>query len=212
MKVLPNRLSTSPEFWAIWVIAAVTMITAALTEGEALWAQQGAAVDVSLTDFKIDPSAGAEVAGEVTFVVQNQGGIEHEFFVVRSELAPDALPLAQDGSQVDESQLDAVTKIEPFSSGETRTVTADLSSGNYLLLCNIPDHYQLGMRVAFAVTAPEPPGPAEKIAASASGTTPRGDGSGLPAAAWVGLALASVLAVWLILVSFPYIFPKPPRR
>ncbi len=212
MRDLPSRVSSSLGFRAIWAIAAAMVITAALTESEPLSAHQGAAVAVRLSDFNVDPGAGAEVAGEVAFVVRNQGGTEHEFVVVRTELAPDALPLAQDGSQVDESQLDVVAKIEPFGSGETRTVTANLSPGNYVLLCNIPGHYQLGMRVAFTVTAPQPPAPAEEFAASTSGRTPGGDGGGLPAGAWVGLALASVLAVLLILLSFPYILPRPPRR
>jgi len=35
--------------------------------------------------------------------------------------------------------------------GETKTFTVDLAPGNYVLICNQPAHYQLGMHIAFVV-------------------------------------------------------------
>ena len=98
-------------------------------------AQQGEPLAVSLSDFMIEPARTTEVAGAVTFAVHNDGGVEHEFLVVRTDLAPDALPLA--AGEVDESQVEVVARIEPFGSGETRSLTVDLTPSTYLLLCNV---------------------------------------------------------------------------
>ena len=79
----------------------------------------------------------------------NDGALEHEFVVVRSDLAVDALPQA--GGAVDESQIEVVGRIEQWPGGETKEATFSLTAGSYVLICNIPGHYQLGMRAAFRV-------------------------------------------------------------
>jgi len=78
--------------------------------------------------------------------------------VFATDLAPDALPTAPDGS-VDETGegVELIDEIEDIPVGETQSVTVELESGNYVLICNIWDedeqeaHYQEGMRVAFTV-------------------------------------------------------------
>ena len=78
--------------------------------------------------------------------------------VFRSDLAPDALPTAEDGS-VDEAGegVELQDEIEDIAVGDTQSVTIDLAAGDYVLICNIYDeaeqeaHYQEGMRVAFTV-------------------------------------------------------------
>ncbi|HJM89600.1 MAG TPA: c-type cytochrome [Dehalococcoidia bacterium] len=108
----------------------------------------GPASEFAMTEFAIDGVAIAE-AGAVTFRVANDGAIAHEFAVYRSDAAVDALPQA--GGMVDESQVDVVGRIDQYAGGETREATFDLSAGNYLLVCNLPAHYQLGMTAAFTV-------------------------------------------------------------
>ena len=83
-----------------------------------------------------------------------------EFAVFKTDLAPDALPTAQDGS-VDETGegVELIDELEDIAVGDTPTLTADLAAGNYVFICNIVEqeggetisHYQQGMRVAFTV-------------------------------------------------------------
>jgi uncharacterized cupredoxin-like copper-binding protein len=116
-------------------------------------------VDVTLLEFAFIPSSSSARAGDVTFNVTNEGPDDvHEFVVFRSDLAPDALPTAEDGS-VDEAGdgVELQDEIEDIAVGDTQSVTIDLAAGDYVLICNIYDaqeqeaHSQEGMRVGFSV-------------------------------------------------------------
>ncbi len=106
-------------------------------------------VDVGLTEFAVNPAQDAAGAGTLTFSVVNDGTIFHNFRVIKTDLAPDALPTAN--AQADESQLDVVASIPEFNAGEMEQVSVDLDPGSYVLICNIAGHYDLGMRAAFTV-------------------------------------------------------------
>ena len=112
-------------------------------------ADQETQVDVTRADFSVTPSVESVPAGTVKFVVRNTGAIDHTFRLIKTDLAPDALPT--DAGLADESQLDVIASIEDFGPGESRDVSADLEPGSYVLICNFVDHYQSGMTVAFTV-------------------------------------------------------------
>jgi uncharacterized cupredoxin-like copper-binding protein len=107
-------------------------------------------IDVTLSDFAIALSE-SEAHGDdaIEFVVANEGGTPHNFVVVKTDLAADALPV--EGGTVDEGQVDVVGRIDQYGGGETQTASLDLDAGSYVLICNIPGHYQLGMTIAFTV-------------------------------------------------------------
>lgn len=112
-------------------------------------------VGVDLAEFSVTAGADTVEAGAITFEINNAGAFPHEFVVIRTDLAPDALP-ATDG-EADEAQLDVVGKVDPFASGESQTLTVDLTAGSYALICNVkgdgfPGHYGNGMFTAFTVT------------------------------------------------------------
>jgi uncharacterized cupredoxin-like copper-binding protein len=109
----------------------------------------GTMISATLSEWAVAPETSSVDAGEVTFVVSNEGSIDHEFLIIRSDEAPDALPV--DSGQVPEDDIDVVDEIEPFSAGATEEITVDLPAGNYLLICNIAGHYEAGMRTAFTV-------------------------------------------------------------
>ena len=88
-------------------------------------------------------------ADGVTFRVANDGAVLHNFVVIRTDAAADALPVA--GAAVDEGAVDVVGRIDDLFGGDTRDATVTLTPGNYVLICNIPGHYQLGMTAAFTV-------------------------------------------------------------
>jgi uncharacterized cupredoxin-like copper-binding protein len=97
----------------------------------------------------------------VTFTVNNTGPEDtHEFVVFKTDLAPDALPTAPDGSVDEEGEgVQLVDEIEDIAVGDTPTLTVTLDAGSYVLICNIVEdegdeaivHYQQGMRTAFTV-------------------------------------------------------------
>ncbi len=109
-------------------------------------------VGVGLVEFAVNPAQDAADAGTLTFNVSNDGTQVHTFRVIKTDLAPDALPTA--ANQVDEAQVDVVASIPEFSAGDTQEVSVDLEAGSYVLICNVPGHYDLGMRTAFTVEEP----------------------------------------------------------
>ena len=116
---------------------------------EAPTPSDGPAVEASMTEFAIVADASADANG-VTFRVANDGAIAHEFVVVKSDLAATELPQA--AGVADESQFEVVGRIDQWlGGGEVREATFNLTPGKYLLICNLPGHYQLGMVAAFTV-------------------------------------------------------------
>lgn len=119
-------------------------------------------VHVALDDdpaFAIAAEPDTTPAGSVTFNVENVGTALHNFQLVQTELAPDALPYDSATFKVDESQLDVIESVDDFPSGETQTVTADLEPGAYVIFCNVAAHYEQGMHTAFTVGPPGGGGP-----------------------------------------------------
>ncbi len=111
------------------------------------------AVDVSLTEFELTADPTSVPGEQIAFTVTNDGVTIHNFRLVATDLAPDALPL--DSLGVDESQFDEVGGFSgALQPGDSLVASEDLAPGNYVLFCNVPTHYQLGMFTSFEVTAP----------------------------------------------------------
>ncbi len=108
-------------------------------------------VDVSLTEFVLESSVDSVSAGSVTFNVSSNGAIFHNFRVVETDLAPDGLPTDDATFGVDESQVNIVGSTADLDPGDTEELTVELEAGSYVLICNIPTHYDLDMRIAFSV-------------------------------------------------------------
>jgi uncharacterized cupredoxin-like copper-binding protein len=108
-------------------------------------------VKVSLKEFSVTLDSPSVSSGAVEFDVTNDGAAPHNFRVIKTELAPDQLPTS--GSAVDESQVNVVARSAGnfIAAGATDPVSANLTSGNYVLICNVPTHYQSAMRIAFTV-------------------------------------------------------------
>jgi uncharacterized cupredoxin-like copper-binding protein len=152
-----HRLRISVMLLAIGALAA-----ACATAGGSASATNGASggattVDVSLQEFSITADPATTPAGEVTFHVTNDGPAEvHEVVIIKTDLAPDALPTAEDGS-VDEAGegVEAIDEIEDIPVGESQDLTVTLDAASYVLICNIVEggvvHYAVGMRTGFTV-------------------------------------------------------------
>ena len=120
----------------------------------------GAEVDVVLSEFVVEPAEDSIEAGEVTFVIENQGGETHEFVVVEAASADD-LPVDDDDA-FDEDEFgedNVLGEVEDIEAGDTAELTLDLEAGDYVLLCNIVEeedgeaesHFAEGMHATFTV-------------------------------------------------------------
>jgi hypothetical protein len=106
-------------------------------------------VEVIVNEWSVSANRGAVEAGAVQFTVKNQGTVDHQFIVVRTDDPVEELPVV-DGNVALE-QVDVVADVSPFQPGHERNLDASLVPGDYVLLCNVPGHYAGGMRTLFAV-------------------------------------------------------------
>ena len=105
-------------------------------------------VKVQLKEFKVLPSPLTAKRGVVSFSVRNTGKVDHELVVLKTKLAPSKLPV-KGGKAIETGR---VGKVGPVKPGTSRTLNLTLAAGKYVLLCNLPGHYQAGQRIGFAVT------------------------------------------------------------
>ncbi len=109
-------------------------------------------VDVTLAEWRVSADPLTVGAGDVTFNTTNEGGLPHELVVLKTTLGASRLPV--ESAKVDEAAAGLVIgEIEPadLPAGGKASATFNLEAGTYVLLCNIPAHYEQGMRVAFVV-------------------------------------------------------------
>jgi uncharacterized cupredoxin-like copper-binding protein len=116
-------------------------------------------LQVTLKEWSVETSKQQVKPGPVTFQVSNQGTMQHDFVVIKSDLPPDGLPV-NDTGLVSESQVNTVSHMVPFAAGSTQSLTLDLTPGKYLLICNIVEmpqggkpvsHYRNGMVASLLV-------------------------------------------------------------
>ncbi|MDE3112242.1 MAG: hypothetical protein KGN00_04480 [Chloroflexota bacterium] len=135
-----------------------TFLTAALVTValSACGAPAAPAVDVSkgeiradLKEYQVALTSNTVRAGQVTFLVRNVGGMAHNFVVVKTDAAPDKIPLDTEKQIAKEDGK--VGGIDGVAPGKSANLRLDLAPGHYVVMCNIPTHYQLGMRAELTV-------------------------------------------------------------
>jgi len=90
----------------------------------------------------------------VTFTMTNYGTMTHEMLIVRTNIAPGKIAIgADDRFNEDDPVSKVVGEISEYDAGSTQTKTFNLAPGSYQLVCNIPNHYTLGMSIPFEVVA-----------------------------------------------------------
>jgi uncharacterized cupredoxin-like copper-binding protein len=114
----------------------------------------------------MDPSSGPSIksmmirsdhesvkAGLVKFLVSNDSkSLVHEMIVVAVADPSAALPYDKKDDRVIESRIKDLGEASDLQPGTKKTLTLTLKPGDYLLMCNQPDHYKTGMRVNLTVT------------------------------------------------------------
>ena len=109
---------------------------------------EAGAVDVVLDEWSIASEGGQPIptlaAGDVVLEVHNEGVAPHYLSIIRTDLAADALPMA-DGQVDEEATGEMIGEIQEFPGGQIRVASFHLEPGRYVFVCNIPGHYQQGM-------------------------------------------------------------------
>ena len=121
------------------------------TTGEGTSAPAGpGAVEVSLGEWFVKPATASVGAGETSFEAKNDGEVVHELEVVKTDLAADKLPVRNQVADVEEAG-EEIAEVEDIAAGKSAPLEARLEPGKYVLICNIPTHYELGMRSGLTV-------------------------------------------------------------
>lgn len=132
-------------------LAGALLFLAAACSSAPAAAGTGGQLTATLTDTAIQLSQAAIPNGPVTLLVKNVGTVEHALVILKTNLAADKIPAdAADQSKADERGKVGGTagRVMP---GQSVEVKLDLSAGKYVLLCNEPAHYQIGMRAPLTV-------------------------------------------------------------
>jgi uncharacterized cupredoxin-like copper-binding protein len=112
-------------------------------------------VKATESDFKIVLDKSSASSGDVTFNVNNNGPSTHEFVVFKTDLPEASLPTTKENGAVivDEkgAGLTHIDEVEDVTKGSSKDLTVNLKPGKYVVLCNLPTHYQLGMHASFTV-------------------------------------------------------------
>jgi len=109
---------------------------------------EGTVIDTTLNNTSIDLSVSTVEAGTVTFAVTNEGDQVHEIEVFAGSNT--VLPVDKNVANV--SGLTLIDEIEDILPGGNVRLTLDLPAGDYIVICNLPGHYEMGMVTKLVVT------------------------------------------------------------
>jgi uncharacterized cupredoxin-like copper-binding protein len=121
------------------------------------WAAEPASVNVDLSDKggkdRIILSTDHAKAGGVEFHIKNSSTTSlHEFLIIPWKGAITALPYNDKDTQVIESKLPKLAGVEDMKPDAEAILRLPLKPGRYVVFCNQPGHYKMGMVARFTVT------------------------------------------------------------
>ena len=106
-------------------------------------------VIVDLKDYAITLSVASVKAGVVKFGIRNNGAMVHDFDLFKTDLPLDKLPVDAGSAKV---KMDGLVKqMINIAANRSTTLSADLTPGRYVIICNVAGHYQLQMRAELKV-------------------------------------------------------------
>lgn len=129
---------------------AITIVLASVSFST-LAASKAQVIKVTLTDTAVTLDVAQVKPGKVTFEVTNSkdSKADHEMVVLRTDLAQDKLPVK--GAEVEEGKLKNLGEAHDMKPGVVKRLSLKLGAGHYVLICNIPGHYAMGMHTSLTV-------------------------------------------------------------
>jgi uncharacterized cupredoxin-like copper-binding protein len=115
-------------------------------------AVSGGAIGATLDDSSIALVAESAPAGTLSFDIANDGSTVHEFELLRTDISADSLPVDSGVVQTSAQGIEIVDEVEDITPGTTATLSVEVDAGAYVVICNVPGHYDAGMSTSFTVT------------------------------------------------------------
>ena len=106
------------------------------------------AIDVALSEWKVEPAQATAQAGRVTFNARNVGAAPHELEVIATDTPAGDFPVDSGRARIDGER---VGEVEGIAGGASKPLEVELEAGHYALVCNLPGHYEPGMYADFEV-------------------------------------------------------------
>ena len=130
-------------------LAATAIVVSACATAGPADTSEVPSIYMDISDYKIVADHPTIAAGHVVVGIRNHAAMLHELKVIKTDLAPDQLPL--DGATAKAKEDGKVGELTNIAAGASRKLVLELTPGKYVLICNVPAHYGLGMHVAFEV-------------------------------------------------------------
>lgn len=108
----------------------------------------GSLVETVVKDGSIAVGRSSVPTGGVSFEISNEGTIVHEVEV----FAGSETDLPVDLGVADTTGLTLLDEVEDIIPGGNVNLNLDLDPGDYVIICNLPGHYQMGMVTSLTVT------------------------------------------------------------
>jgi uncharacterized cupredoxin-like copper-binding protein len=108
-------------------------------------------IKATLLSNAIRLSATSITTGTVTIDVSNaaDANLTHELVVLKTDVADDKLRVKN--GQVLEKIYQKLGEVENIAPGKSKRLTLRLAPGHYVLICNKPGHYGMGMHTSLVV-------------------------------------------------------------
>lgn len=103
--------------------------------------KQATTLRVSMTEFKFTPANPELARGRLEITATNKGKTPHTLVLLKTDADPSKLP--KRGDNVSEKK--GIGEIPALAPGESAAHTFDLKPGKYVMVCNVPGHYDAGM-------------------------------------------------------------------
>ena len=130
---------------------APALLVVLITSACAPDASNAEVVGVELADDHITLDVSSMNSGPISFQATNvSSDLVHEIEVFSGATAGELL--AVDDSVANTTGLSLLDEIENVLPGGGATITLDLEPGTYLVVCNLPGHYEQGMWAYLEVT------------------------------------------------------------
>ena len=141
---------------ALALVPMLLMLTAtpcAFADGTVNVTLEDASEGGNLSGMKMTATPDSVKAGRVTIHATNKSqALVHEVIVVLPPANGAPLPYDDKTGRVIEKQIKDLGEVSDLPSGKSGSLTVRLVPGNYLLICNQPNHYKAGMWTKLTVT------------------------------------------------------------
>jgi len=134
----------------IGLVAVGLLMLLTACSGGASTDEPATTVTVTSTSKAIQLDRESAPSGVVTFKVVNTDTFVHSLVLIQTDVPHDKIPAdPKDASRPDRTGI--VRETGAIAAGTTKQFSVKLAPGNYVLVCNEPAHYIVGMHAPFVV-------------------------------------------------------------